>query len=65
MNDVWQHCVSLMNFHQNILVGDTPAQDVLFPEFPLIPASKGFCLTLRKSLAEFKEVMSSSNIFVS
>lgn len=44
------------------MIGDTSAQDVLFPEFPLIPASKGFCLTLRKSLAEFKEVMQTCNI---
>ncbi|KAG8188229.1 hypothetical protein JTE90_021250 [Oedothorax gibbosus] len=34
----------------------TTAAPVL-PEFPLIPASKGFCLTLRKSLQEFKDVL--------
>ncbi|XP_076068516.1 (E3-independent) E2 ubiquitin-conjugating enzyme UBE2O isoform X2 [Oratosquilla oratoria] len=27
------------------------------PEFPLIPASKGFCLTLHKTLHHFKEVL--------
>ncbi|XP_075230933.1 (E3-independent) E2 ubiquitin-conjugating enzyme UBE2O isoform X3 [Lycorma delicatula] len=39
-------------------------ENVPLPEFSLIPASKGFCLTLRKSLATFKEVLASmeSNI---
>ncbi|XP_055938770.1 (E3-independent) E2 ubiquitin-conjugating enzyme UBE2O-like isoform X2 [Argiope bruennichi] len=39
---------------------DSSAQDVPLPEFPLIPASKGFCLTLRKSLADFKNILSTS-----
>ncbi|GFS49773.1 hypothetical protein NPIL_418651 [Nephila pilipes] len=38
---------------------NSTAQDVPLPEFPLIPASKGFCLTLRKSLADFKNILSS------
>lgn len=32
------------------------------PEFPLIPASKGFCLTLRKTLVFFRDVLSSVSI---
>ncbi|XP_065337080.1 (E3-independent) E2 ubiquitin-conjugating enzyme isoform X2 [Cloeon dipterum] len=32
------------------------------PEFPLIPASKGFCITLRKSLSTFQEVLTSVGI---
>ena len=32
------------------------------PEFPLIPASKGFCLTLRKTLVIFRDVLSSVGI---
>ncbi|KAK3930467.1 (E3-independent) E2 ubiquitin-conjugating enzyme [Frankliniella fusca] len=36
--------------------------DLPLPEFPLIPASKGFCLTLKKTLSCFKEVMSSLGI---
>ncbi|XP_076325181.1 (E3-independent) E2 ubiquitin-conjugating enzyme UBE2O-like isoform X1 [Tachypleus tridentatus] len=34
------------------------------PEFPLLPGSKGFCLTLHKSLAFYKEVLLSANILV-
>ncbi|XP_034940517.1 (E3-independent) E2 ubiquitin-conjugating enzyme UBE2O [Chelonus insularis] len=29
----------------------------LLPEFPLVPASRGFCITLRKTLATFKQVL--------
>ncbi|XP_076246249.1 (E3-independent) E2 ubiquitin-conjugating enzyme UBE2O [Calliopsis andreniformis] len=29
----------------------------ILPEFPLIPASRGFCITLRKTLATFKDVL--------
>jgi len=32
------------------------------PEFPLIPASRGFCITLGKTLATFKEVLVKENI---
>jgi len=32
------------------------------PEFPLIPASRGFCITLRKTLATFKSVLIKKNI---
>lgn len=32
------------------------------PEFPLIPASKGFCLTLRKTVVMFRDVLSSVGI---
>ncbi|XP_014470035.1 PREDICTED: (E3-independent) E2 ubiquitin-conjugating enzyme UBE2O isoform X1 [Dinoponera quadriceps] len=34
----------------------------MLPEFPLIPASRGFCITLRKTLATFKEVLVKENI---
>lgn len=34
----------------------------ILPEFPLIPASRGFCITLRKTLATFKEVLINENI---
>ena len=27
------------------------------PEFPLLPASRGFCLTLRKTLAAFRNIV--------
>jgi len=34
----------------------------VLPEFPLIPASRGFCITLGKTLAMFKEVLIKENI---
>lgn len=34
----------------------------MLPEFPLIPASRGFCITLRKTLVTFKEVLIKENI---
>jgi len=37
--------------------GATPAaaeQEEAAPDFPLVPASRGFCLTLNKSLAAFE-----------
>ncbi|XP_042903000.1 (E3-independent) E2 ubiquitin-conjugating enzyme UBE2O isoform X2 [Parasteatoda tepidariorum] len=46
-------------------VGDNSTHGVHLPEFPLIPASKGFCLTLRKSLADFRSLLLSSNINIS
>lgn len=39
--------------------------ELALPEFPLIPASKGFCLTLKKTLSFFKEVISSAGIISS
>ncbi|KAK7794133.1 hypothetical protein R5R35_012619 [Gryllus longicercus] len=38
------------------------AVNVQLPEFPLIPASKGFCLTLRKTLVTFRDVLGSVGI---
>ncbi|KAF4514131.1 UNVERIFIED_CONTAM: hypothetical protein B566_EDAN019173 [Ephemera danica] len=38
------------------------AANMPLPEFPLIPASKGFCLTLRKTLVSFRDVLSSVGI---
>ncbi|XP_011641984.1 (E3-independent) E2 ubiquitin-conjugating enzyme UBE2O [Pogonomyrmex barbatus] len=34
----------------------------VLPEFPLIPASRGFCITLHKTLATFREVLIKENI---
>ncbi|XP_032676891.1 (E3-independent) E2 ubiquitin-conjugating enzyme UBE2O isoform X1 [Odontomachus brunneus] len=34
----------------------------MLPEFPLIPASRGFCITLRKTLATFREVLIKEDI---
>ncbi|XP_035735037.1 (E3-independent) E2 ubiquitin-conjugating enzyme UBE2O-like [Vespa mandarinia] len=34
----------------------------ILPEFPLIPASRGFCITLRKTLAIFRDVLIKENI---
>ncbi|KYN08640.1 PREDICTED: (E3-independent) E2 ubiquitin-conjugating enzyme UBE2O [Cyphomyrmex costatus] len=34
----------------------------VLPEFPLIPASRGFCITLRKTLITFKSVLVKKNI---
>lgn len=31
------------------------------PEFPLLPASRGFCLTLRKTLAAFRNILETHN----
>uniref|UniRef100_A0A0V0G6I3 Putative ubiquitin-conjugating enzyme e2 o-like isoform x1 n=1 Tax=Triatoma dimidiata TaxID=72491 RepID=A0A0V0G6I3_TRIDM len=36
---------------------DMHTDGVSLPEFPLIPASKGFCITLRKTLVNFKNVL--------
>jgi ubiquitin-conjugating enzyme E2 O len=36
--------------------------NIQLPEFPLIPASKGFCITLRKSLVTLREVLTSVGI---
>ncbi|KAK9500379.1 hypothetical protein O3M35_001657 [Rhynocoris fuscipes] len=36
---------------------DLHTDGVSLPEFPLIPASKGFCITLRKTLTNFKNVL--------
>lgn len=33
-----------------------------FPEFPLLPASRGFCLTLRKTLTAFKEILAARGV---
>ncbi|KAH8037293.1 hypothetical protein HPB51_009848 [Rhipicephalus microplus] len=33
-----------------------------FPDFPLLPASRGFCLTLRKALTGFKEILRSQGL---
>ena len=31
--------------------------EITIPEFPLLPGSKGFCISLRKALAAFRETM--------
>ena len=32
------------------------------PEFPLLPGSKGFCISIRKALAQFESILQSKNI---
>ena len=32
------------------------------PDFPLIPASKGFCLTLDKALIQFEECLTEAGV---
>ncbi|XP_014214684.1 (E3-independent) E2 ubiquitin-conjugating enzyme UBE2O [Copidosoma floridanum] len=34
-----------------------PVDNRILPEFPLIPASKGFCITLKNTLANFKRTL--------
>ena len=41
---------------------DQPASAVEMPDFPLIPASKGFCLTLNKALTQFKETLLAAGV---
>ncbi|KAJ2946153.1 hypothetical protein O0L34_g5085 [Tuta absoluta] len=38
--------------------------DVPAPEYPLVPASRGFCLTLRSSLAAFRAALRRNDIAV-
>lgn len=33
------------------------------PDFPLLPGSKGFCLTLEKNLHQFRSVLNSVGIY--
>lgn len=47
--------------HNKFLLSLVTDEKVL-PEFPLIPASRGFCITLCKTLATFKEVLVKKNI---
>lgn len=62
--DLWME-ISEQHNNQHPLSPVTPTtfkqiSDVdkkILPEFPLIPASKGFCITLRKTLATFKGVL--------
>ncbi|XP_031831737.1 (E3-independent) E2 ubiquitin-conjugating enzyme [Nomia melanderi] len=62
--DLWME-ISEQHNNQHPLSPVTPTtfkqiSDVdqkILPEFPLIPASKGFCITLRKTLATFREVL--------
>ena len=43
---------------------DQPALPEEMPDFPLIPASKGFCLTLNKALTQFKETLLAAGVDV-
>ena len=62
--DLWME-ISEQHNNQHPLSPVTPTtfkqiSDVdkkILPEFPLIPASKGFCITLRKTLATFRGVL--------
>jgi hypothetical protein len=53
-----------MIFTSNVLLFKVVSSmaNTQLPEFPLIPASKGFCITLRKSLVTFREVLTSVGI---
>lgn len=37
--------------------GDSKNSQAIPPDFPLLPASKGFCLTLKKHLDNYKNVL--------
>ena len=37
-------------------------QPSMMPDFPLVPASKGFCLSLDKSLEAFKTALNAANL---
>ncbi|XP_054000530.1 (E3-independent) E2 ubiquitin-conjugating enzyme UBE2O [Hylaeus anthracinus] len=62
--DLWME-ISEQHNNQHPLSPVTPTtfkqiadvDEKILPEFPLIPASRGFCITLRKTLATFKEVL--------
>ena len=41
----------------NNKLGDTPDKTTEVPEFPLLPGSKGFCISLRKAIKLLKEAM--------
>ena len=38
-------------------------QPSMMPDFPLVPASKGFCLSLDKSLEAFKTALKAANLW--
>ncbi|XP_076170493.1 (E3-independent) E2 ubiquitin-conjugating enzyme UBE2O [Ptiloglossa arizonensis] len=67
--DLWME-ISEQHNNQHPLSPVTPTtfkqisdvDEKILPEFPLIPASRGFCITLRKTLATFKEVLIRENI---
>ncbi|XP_076289237.1 (E3-independent) E2 ubiquitin-conjugating enzyme UBE2O isoform X1 [Lasioglossum baleicum] len=68
--DLWME-ISEQHNNQHPLSPVTPTtfkqiSDVdnkILPEFPLIPASRGFCITLRKTLATFRDVLLKEGIF--
>ena len=41
---------------------DQPTAHAETPDFPLIPASKGFCLTLDKALTQFKDSLTAAGV---
>ena len=41
---------------------DQPSPQAEMPDFPLIPASKGFCLTLDKALTQFKDCLATAGV---
>ena len=41
----------------NKLSGTTPEKTAEVPEFPLLPGSKGFCISLRKAIKQLKEAV--------
>lgn len=47
-----------------VALSNGEATDITPPDYPLIPASRGFCLTLRSSLESFRTVLRRHDIIV-
>ncbi|CAD6215584.1 GSCOCG00000396001-RA-CDS [Cotesia congregata] len=70
--DIWME-ISEQHNNQHPLSPLTPTtfkdfaqiDNKILPEFPLVPASKGFCITLRKTLATFKQALIKEGILSS
>ena len=39
----------------------TPTNEFVAPHFPLLPGSKGFCISLKKAIAAFKDTVEKIN----
>lgn len=51
-------CIKKVLIFMTILYLD----EKLIPGFPLLPLSKGFCLSVKKALNDYKEILVSMNI---
>lgn len=47
-----------------VQLSNCQGQGITPPEYPLIPASRGFCLTLSSSLESFRNALRRNNIIV-